>query len=78
MAQEDFTAEMEKELGQRIMVLDGAMGTTIRTYGLDEAAARGARPVSWHRTMVHQHVLDRGAIRANGARRNKLGHSPTS
>jgi methionine synthase I (cobalamin-dependent) len=31
MAQEDFTAEMEKELGQRIMVLDGAMGTTIRT-----------------------------------------------
>ena len=43
MAQEDFTAEMEKELGQRIMVLDGAMGTTIRTYGLDESAARGER-----------------------------------
>ncbi|MFN7342978.1 MAG: homocysteine S-methyltransferase family protein, partial [bacterium] len=43
MAQPDYTAEIEKELSQRIMVLDGAMGTTIRTYGLDEAAARGDR-----------------------------------
>ncbi|MFD2255600.1 homocysteine S-methyltransferase family protein [Luteolibacter algae] len=41
MAQQDFTAELEKSLSEKIMVLDGAMGTTIRTYGLDEAAARG-------------------------------------
>ena len=30
-------------MADRILVLDGAMGTTIRTYGLDEAAARGTR-----------------------------------
>jgi len=43
MAQADHTAELEKSLGERILVLDGAMGTTIRTYGLDETAARGER-----------------------------------
>ncbi|MFK7851192.1 MAG: homocysteine S-methyltransferase family protein [Akkermansiaceae bacterium] len=43
MAQEDHTAELKKSLDERILVLDGAMGTTIRTYGLDEEAARGER-----------------------------------
>lgn len=43
MAQEDNTVELEKSLGERILVLDGAMGTTIRTYDLDEVAARGER-----------------------------------
>lgn len=36
-------AAIEAELQQRILVLDGAMGTTIRSYGLDETQARGAR-----------------------------------
>jgi len=40
---ENTQAELEKELRERILVLDGAMGTTIRGYGLDEAAARGDR-----------------------------------
>ncbi len=35
--------ELTKALNDRILVLDGAMGTTIRGYGLDEAAARGER-----------------------------------
>jgi len=35
--------DLEKTLKERIVVLDGAMGTTIREYGLDEAAARGDR-----------------------------------
>lgn len=43
MPQPDTTSELRKELEKRILVLDGAMGTTIRTYGLDEAAARGER-----------------------------------
>jgi 5-methyltetrahydrofolate--homocysteine methyltransferase len=30
-------------LAERILVLDGAMGTTIRTYGLNESDARGER-----------------------------------
>ncbi len=40
---ESCEGELRKLLGERIAVLDGAMGTTIRGYGLDEAAARGGR-----------------------------------
>lgn len=36
-------AELEALLRERIVVLDGAMGTTIRGYGLEEADARGDR-----------------------------------
>ena len=43
MRQPDRTAELGKELGGRILVLDGAMGTTIRAYGLAEEDARGGR-----------------------------------
>ncbi len=43
MPQPDFTDEIQHALKERIFVLDGAMGTTIRTYGLGEAEARGAR-----------------------------------
>jgi 5-methyltetrahydrofolate--homocysteine methyltransferase len=35
--------ELEAALRQRILVIDGAMGTTIRGYGLKEADARGDR-----------------------------------
>ncbi len=34
---------LEKILDQRIAVIDGAMGTTIRTYGMKEADIRGER-----------------------------------
>ncbi|MFK5923827.1 MAG: methionine synthase, partial [Verrucomicrobiota bacterium] len=34
---------LQKLLSERIIVLDGAMGTTIREYKLDEGAARGER-----------------------------------
>jgi 5-methyltetrahydrofolate--homocysteine methyltransferase len=43
MPQPDSTPELQKALAERILVLDGAMGTTIRTYGLNEADARGSR-----------------------------------
>ena len=33
---DDIHAELKKLLNERIVVLDGAMGTTIREYGLDE------------------------------------------
>ena len=36
-------AELRTELAKRIMVIDGAMGTTIRGYGLDEQQTRGER-----------------------------------
>src|SRR5580698_4146081 len=34
---------LEKILEQRIAIIDGAMGTTIRTYGMKEADIRGDR-----------------------------------
>src|SRR5690242_9937683 len=34
---------LEKILGSRIAIIDGAMGTTIRTYGMKEADIRGNR-----------------------------------
>ncbi|MEX2580192.1 MAG: methionine synthase [Verrucomicrobiales bacterium] len=39
----DLTNELRGELAKRILVLDGAMGTTIRGYGLEEKDARGDR-----------------------------------
>jgi 5-methyltetrahydrofolate--homocysteine methyltransferase len=43
MPQPDPTDDLKRSLSERILVLDGAMGTTIRTYGLDEKDARGER-----------------------------------
>jgi 5-methyltetrahydrofolate--homocysteine methyltransferase len=37
------TSALEALLRQRIAIIDGAMGTTIRTYGMKEADIRGAR-----------------------------------
>jgi 5-methyltetrahydrofolate--homocysteine methyltransferase len=34
---------LQKILEQRIAIIDGAMGTTIRTYGMKEADIRGSR-----------------------------------
>ncbi|QQL45684.1 methionine synthase [Sulfuriroseicoccus oceanibius] len=43
MPRPDSTAELTAALEQRILMLDGAMGTTIRGYGLTEQDARGER-----------------------------------
>jgi methionine synthase I (cobalamin-dependent) len=34
---------LQKILSNRIAIIDGAMGTTIRTYGMTEADIRGER-----------------------------------
>ena len=39
--------ELESLLGRRILVLDGAMGTMIQTYGLGERDYRGERFADW-------------------------------
>jgi len=39
----DRTTLLERSLTERVLVLDGAMGTMIQQAGLDEAAFRGAR-----------------------------------
>src|SRR5258708_7681951 len=43
MAQPDRTAELSHLLDRRILILDGAMGTMIQRYRLDEAAFRGTQ-----------------------------------
>ena len=43
----DKTAMLEDLLGQRILLLDGAMGTMIQAHELDEAAYRGRRFADW-------------------------------
>jgi 5-methyltetrahydrofolate--homocysteine methyltransferase len=42
---------IEKLLTQRILILDGAMGTMIQRYKLTEADYRGARFADWHRDL---------------------------
>ena len=41
------TEELERLLRERIVIIDGAMGTMIQTYKLDEAAFRGERFQRW-------------------------------
>ncbi len=43
MPQPNCESELRSELSRRILVLDGAMGTTIRGYDITEADARGER-----------------------------------
>jgi 5-methyltetrahydrofolate--homocysteine methyltransferase len=47
MTREQRIAEFKRLLTQRILVLDGAMGTMIQGYGLDEAAYRAQRFRDW-------------------------------
>ena len=41
--QPDRTSELQSLLQQRLLVLDGAMGTMIQRHGLQEADYRGER-----------------------------------
>ncbi len=44
-------AQLEQLLAQRILVLDGAMGTTVFAMGIDEAAMRGSRFAGHHKDL---------------------------
>ena len=45
------TEQLHEQLAQRILVLDGAMGTMIQQYHLSEADYRGARFADWPRDL---------------------------
>jgi len=49
----DLTQELQKSLSERILVLDGAMGTTIRGYELTEEDARGERFKDNHEDLLN-------------------------
>lgn len=46
-----------KAIAEHILVLDGAMGTMIQSYGLDEAAYRGKRFKNWTKDLKGNHDI---------------------
>jgi 5-methyltetrahydrofolate--homocysteine methyltransferase len=50
-AESNRAQELEHLLLERIVILDGAMGTMVQSYKLDEAAFRGQRFKSWHKDL---------------------------
>jgi 5-methyltetrahydrofolate--homocysteine methyltransferase len=50
-------AELEALLGQRIVILDGAMGTMVQNHRLNEADYRGARFADWPSDLRGNHDL---------------------
>ena len=57
MSKDCIRNDLQKLIMQRIAILDGGMGTTIRSYGLDETAARGERFAD-----VKKDILNNGDI----------------
>ncbi len=51
MLRAERVREFRRLLGERILVLDGAMGTVIQSYGLGEADYRGERFRDWPRDL---------------------------
>jgi 5-methyltetrahydrofolate--homocysteine methyltransferase len=47
----DKTAQLEALLSERILVLDGAMGTQVQALGLDERAVRGEQFAAHHKDL---------------------------
>ena len=47
MSREQRIAQFHQQLARRILILDGAMGSLIQTYKLDEAGYRGERFSDW-------------------------------
>jgi len=47
----DLSARFQVLLGERILILDGAMGTMIQRHGLSEADYRGERFADWPRDL---------------------------
>ncbi len=45
----DTTAQLKQALQQRILVIDGAMGSMLQTYKLSEEDFRGPRFANWHK-----------------------------
>ena len=45
---------LRRTLAERMVIIDGAMGTTIRSYNITEAQARGAHIVDGLGMLLHQ------------------------
>ena len=56
-APNDRAAALLRLLRERIVILDGAMGTMIQTYRLDESGVRGQRFKDWHKDVKNLNDL---------------------
>src|SRR5213078_2159738 len=54
---QDPAEQLERLLRERIVILDGAMGTMVQQRKLDEAAYRGERFQHWHKGLQGLHDL---------------------
>src|SRR5258706_15140671 len=55
----DRSAELDTLLRERIVIIDGAMGTMIQTYKLEESDYRGDRFRQWHKDLKgHNDLLN--------------------
>ena len=59
---------LRKALRERIVIIDGAMGTTIRTYGLGEAEIRGERFKDSKKDLILKAVRQTGGNYTEAAR----------
>ena len=63
MSKDYIKNDLQKLIMQRIAILDGGMGTTIRSYGLDEIAARGERFAEVKKDILNSlKVLNSGGV----------------
>ena len=49
--------QLEQILAQRIVIIDGAMGTMIQRHNLEEADYRGEQFANWHRDLKNNNDL---------------------
>ena len=54
---QNITYQLNYLLRQRIVIIDGAMGTTLQRYNLDEAAYRGERFKDWPQDLKGNHDI---------------------
>ena len=54
----DRVALLEQALHQRILILDGGMGTMLQAHELDESGFRGERFEHGHDGHAHEHAGD--------------------
>ena len=64
-ARTDRLARLDALLRERILVLDGAMGTMIQSHRLNEADYRGTRFADWH-VLELQHLGSARLMKAHG------------
>src|SRR5215218_673500 len=51
MRNSNLVLQLPKLLSERIVIIDGAMGTTVQSYKLDEQAVRGERFKDWNKDL---------------------------